>query len=115
MTYPLYRFPIVQLREWDYQDLFEIMMIYLHLSEQDVASRIRFLSEISEVAPWKPLAIAHDFLVFNIHSPTETITRDVAAQVEGFQNSAGFQVFSSMFGGYWIGAPCRRFAEKPLL
>ena len=112
MTYPLFRFPVVRVREWNYEDLFEFMMMHLRLPEDDVKRRIRFLSEINKMVQWRPLAIADDVLVFDVLSSDREILQEVGSRVTAFQESCGFQVFHSIFEGNWIGSPRKSFVRK---
>ena len=110
MTYPLFRFPIIQLRDWDYQDLFEIMMLSLRLAESEITARISLLSGIEGMTPWRPLAIADDFVAFDVLSSDGVTRCEVAARVKAFQETFGLECFPSLFGGYWVGPRRRSFA-----
>ena len=98
-----YRAPVVELRDWSYDDLFELIRLNMNVAEQEIEDLIEFLKEIRFSGEWRPLFIGPAFVVFESLTQDRLQRKQIGALVRRFQKLHGFEANPTEWGAYWIG------------
>ena len=97
------RVPVVELRDWNYEDLFELIKLTMNVPEQEIDDIIDFLKNVEGVGEWRPLVIEVAFVVFEVLSQDPQVRNKVATLVNCFQKAHGYGSNPTEWGAFWIG------------
>ena len=97
------RIPVVELRDWSFDDIFEIMKLNMNLPETEVDDFIDVLKAIRQWSEWRPLIIGAEIVVVEPRSREECKQQQIRSLVERFQETRDFQSAPSEWGGIWLG------------